>query len=167
MSDWCEIEVYATFMKVVGEMEIVRPDRLSDSVNRFGDFLQLRNARAEPLSVNYPVLSRLEQRTTIAKQAVILICPKDDVARANAAMWQEKTVEAAAINTQAFSLLGDVHLEARHSLQDHLERHPGEFLPVTNVSALWVTAISAETHALQRPFALLNPTAILSFSPRG
>jgi hypothetical protein len=29
-----------------------------------------------------------------------------------------------------------------------------------------VTAISSGTHAVQRPFALLNPAAILSFSMR-
>lgn len=166
MSDWTKVEVYATFMKVSGEMEIVRPDRLTDSLNRFGDYLQLRNSKAEPLSVNYPVLSRSEPRTTIAKSSIILICPMDESHHGNSAMWREKVPHAAAINTQAFSLVGDVHLEARHSLQDHLERYPGDFVPMTNLSALWVTAISSETHALQRPFALLNPAAILSFSLR-
>lgn len=166
MSDWTRVEVYATFMKLTGEMEIVRPDRLSDSINRFGEFLHLRNARAEPLSVNYPVLSRLEPRTTIAKASVILLCPLDEPKDGNSAMWREKQAQAAAINTQAFSLVGDVHLEARHSLEDHLERYPGDFIPVTNVSALWVTALSSETHAVQRPFALLNPATILSFALR-
>ncbi|MGI8847754.1 MAG: hypothetical protein ACR2GX_05755 [Candidatus Dormibacteria bacterium] len=161
-----KVEVYSTFMKLSGEMEIVRPDRLTDSVNRFGDYLQLRNARAEPLSVTYPVLSRLEPQTTIAKAAVILICPVEEGHHGNSAMWREKPSQPAAINTHAFSLVGDVHLEARHTLQDHLERYPGDFVPVTNLSALWVTVISSETHALQRPFALLNPSAILSFSLR-
>ena len=73
---------------------------------------------------------------------------------------------AASIHTHAFSMVGDVHVEPRHTLQDHLERYPGNFIPVTNVSTLWVTAISSGTHALQRPFALLNPAAIVSFSLR-
>lgn len=166
MSDWTKVEIYATFMKLSGEMEIVRPDRLSDSINRFGSFIQLRNARAEPLSVSYPVLSRLEPRTVIAKSSVILICPIDEAHDGLSAMWREKVAQAASINTQAFSLVGDVHLEPRHSLEDQLERYPGDFIPVTNVSALWVTALSSETHALQRPFALLNPESILSFSLR-
>ena len=48
MSDWRTLEIYSTFIQVTGEMEIVRPDRVSDAVNRFGDFLHLRNGRAEP-----------------------------------------------------------------------------------------------------------------------
>ena len=69
---------------------------------------------------------------------------------------------AASINTSAISLVGDVHLSPGNDLQDHLERHPGDFLPVTNLSALWITAITNETHAVQSAFALLNPASILS-----
>ena len=166
MSDWWTVEVYATFMKVTGEIEVMKPDRLTDSVNRFGSFLHLRNGRAEPLSVNYPVLSRLETSTTIKKSSVILIAPVSSDPAANRAMWRAKTAQAVAINTEAFSLVGDVHLDQRHTLEDHLERYPGDFIPVTNLSALWVAAAGAETHSLQRPFALLNPATILSFSPR-
>ena len=36
MSGWHGVEVYGTFIKVTGELEIVGVDRLSDSVNRFG-----------------------------------------------------------------------------------------------------------------------------------
>jgi len=166
MSGWRAVEVYGTFIKLTGELELVGAERLSDSVNRFGAFLHFRNARAEPLSVNYPVLSRLEPKVTIAKPSVILICPLDDDRDGSAAMWRETVAYAAAINTAAFSLVGDVHLEPGHDLEDHLERHPGDFLPITNLSALWITTISSETQALQRPFALLNPTTILSFSLR-
>jgi hypothetical protein len=166
MSGWREIEVYGTFIKVTGDLEVYGAERLSDSINRYGGFLELRNSRAEPLSVNYPVLSRLEPRVTIAKGAVILVCPLADSGESNAAMWRETIAHSAAFNTAAFSMVGDVHLEPGQTLQDHLERHPGDFLPVTNLSALWITAINTETHALQRPFALVNPTSILSFALR-
>jgi hypothetical protein len=166
VSGWREVEIYGTFIRLTGELEVIGAERLSDSINRFGAFIQVRNSRAEPLSTNYPVLSRLEPRTTIAKTAVILLCPVEENSEGNSAMWREKVAQPAAINTSAFSLVGDVHLDQRHSLQDHLERYPGDFLPITNLSALWVTAISSETHAVQRPFALLNPGTILSFSHR-
>jgi hypothetical protein len=166
MSGWRGVEIYGTFIKVTGELELLGVERLSDSINRFGDFLHVRNCRSEPLSVNYPVLSRLEPRVTIAKAGVILVCPLEEGIDGNSAMWRETVPYAASINTAAFSLVGDVHLEPGFDLQDHLERHPGDFLPVTNLSALWITTISTETHALQRPFALLNPTTILSFSLR-
>lgn len=167
MSDWRTLEIYATFIRITGELEIVRPDRLVDAINRFGDYLQLRNGRSEPLSIAYPVLSRPEARMTVAKAAAVLICPVDDAGDGNPAMWREKVAQPAAITTQAFSMIGDVHLEPRHSLQDHLERFPGDFLPVTNISAVWVTAMDVGTHTVQRPFALLNAAAILSFSLRG
>jgi hypothetical protein len=168
MTHWRAVEIYATFMKVSGEIEVVPPHRLTDVVNRVGDYVELRNAVAEPLSLNYPVLSKREDRTTIAKQSVILVCPRDQVGEVagNPAMWREKVPQATAIHTQAFSMVADVHLEVRHTLRDQLERYRTDFIPVTNVSALWVAGLNAETHALQRAFALLNPTAILSFSER-
>jgi hypothetical protein len=168
MSYWRAVEVYASFMKVVGEIEVTPPHRLTDVINSVGDFVELRNAVAEPLSVNYPVLSKREERTTIAKQSVILVCPKEQVGDivGNPAMWREKLPVPAAIHTVAFSMVADVHLEARHTLRDQLERYRTDFLPVTNVSALWVASLNAETHALQRAFALLNPATILSFSER-
>ena len=166
-SGWAEVEVYATFMKLTGELEVVRPDRLSDSVNGPRRYLQLRNATAEPLSVNYPVLSRVEPRTIIAKSAVLLLCPLDEPGgNAVSELRRAKVAHQVAINTIAFSLVADIHLEAGQTLLEHLERHPGAFLPLTNVSALWVTALSRETNAVQRPFALLNPAGILSFSDR-
>jgi len=150
-------------MKVSGVLETVGAERLSDSINRYGNFIHLHNARSEPLSTSYPVLSRIEDAATIAKSGIILVCPLDGTNEGNPAMWQERVPHAAAINTAAFSLVGDVHLDPAHSLEDHLERHPGDFLPMTNLSALWITTIS-ETHALQRAFGLLNPSSILSFS---
>ena len=78
VSAWTQVEVYATFMKLTGEVEVAGTDRLSDVVNHADHYLSLRNTRSEPLSVNYPVLSRVEPRTTIAKSAVILICPLDE-----------------------------------------------------------------------------------------
>ncbi len=161
-----EVEIYGAFMKVSGALEIYGAERLSDTVNRFGSFIHLRNASTEPLASHYPVLGRLEDRATITKAAVILICPRDQEAEGTSAMWRERVAHPASINTAAFSMVGDVHLEPSHSLEDHLERNPGDFLPITNMSALWVASPDGETHALQRPFALLNPTAILSFSLR-
>ncbi|MBV8194038.1 MAG: hypothetical protein JOY80_00775 [Candidatus Dormibacteraeota bacterium] len=166
MSGWRVVEVYGTFIKVTGELELVGSERLSDTVNRYGSFLHVRNARSEPLSVNYPVLSRVEPRVTVSKASIILVCPVDEDHEGSSTMWRETVIHPAAFNTAAFSMVGDVHLEPSHDLEDHLQRHPGDFLPVTNVSALWITTISTETHALQRPFALLNPTAILSFTLR-
>jgi hypothetical protein len=166
MSDWRTIEIYSTFLKVTGGLEIVRPDRVSDVVNRFGDYLHLREGRAEPMSLSYPVLSRSEAQLTVTKAAMVLMCPIDDGGDGNPALWREKLASPAVITTESFSMIGDVHLEPRHSLQDHLERYPGDFIPMTNISALWITAMSADINTVQRSFALLNPAAILSFALR-
>ena len=168
ISSWRPVEIYATFVLLSGELEVVAPQRLSDAVNRVGDFIELRNAVTEPLSVNYPVLSKREQRTTVAKSAVIMICPREQVGEpaANPTMWREKVVQAVALNTEAFTMVADVHLDPRHCLRDHLDMYRNDFLPVTNVSALWIAAPGGETHSVQRPLALVNPRAILSFSLR-
>jgi hypothetical protein len=113
------------------------------------------------------VLSRVEPRTTIAKSAVILLCPLEEAEREpSPGAHRTKHSHQAVFNSVAFSLVGDIHLEPGQTLQEQLEAHPGDFLRLTNVSALWVTALSAETGAVQRVFALLNPAAILSFSER-
>ena len=77
-SRWTEVEVYATYMKLTGEIEVPGSQRLSDVVNGGERYLSLRDSRAEPLSVNYPVLSRVEPHTAIAKSAVILLCPLEE-----------------------------------------------------------------------------------------
>jgi hypothetical protein len=166
VSDWRGVEVYATFMRITGELEVVRPDRLSDSVNRFGDYIHLRNARSQPLSVDVPVLSRVEAALTLRKSAVILICPTEYTEESNRSMWRAKEPQAAAINTEAFSLVGDLHLDHRVTLEDHLQRFAGDFIPVTGLSALWFAAVTQATHSLQRPLGLLNPSSVLSFAPR-
>lgn len=165
-SRWQKVEIYATFMKLTGDIEVLAPERLSDTINRFGNYLEMRDAKAEPLSANYPVLSRTEETATIAKSSVILVCPVDTQPASTSRLWREKVPFPAAINTQAFSMVADVHLDPRATLREHLDRYRGDFIPVTSISALWVAALTSETHALQRPFALLNPSAILSFSVR-
>lgn len=166
MSDWRSVEIYSAFLRVTGQLEIVRPDRVSDAVNRFGEYLHLRDARVEPLSLVHPVLGRGEPRATLTKAAAMLICPVGDVGDGNPALWREKVATAAVITSPAFSMIGDVHLDPRHSFEDHLQRYPGDFVAITNLSALWITSLAAETHTLQRPVGLLNPAAILSFSLR-
>jgi hypothetical protein len=49
VSGWREVEIYGTFIRLTGELEVIGAERLSDSINRFGAFLQVRNSRAEPL----------------------------------------------------------------------------------------------------------------------
>jgi len=166
MSGWRGVEIYGASIKLTGALEVSGAERVSDTINRVGGFIQLLNARSEPLSVNYPVLSRLEPDVTIAKASVILVCPLDEGRDGTSGLWRETVSRPVAFNTTAFSLVGDVHLPPREQLQDHLERHPGDFLPITNLSALWITAITSETSALQRPIALLNPASILSFALR-
>lgn len=166
MSGWRRVEIYGTFVRITGEVELAASDRFSDTVNRVGAFLHLRGARSEPLSVNYPVLSRAEPLVAVSKAAIILVCPLDEPREGNPAMWRETVMLPAAFNTAAFTMVGDVHLAPGQNLEDHLQRHPGDFLPVTNVSALWITSIGGEPQALQRPFALVNPATMLSFTLR-
>jgi hypothetical protein len=159
------IEVYAAFIKLTGEVEVGPSERVSDALNRQGAYLSLLGARTEPLFTNHPVLSRPEERASVARAAVSLVCPLDQRSDVRRSLWREKLRSAVAINTEAFSMVGDIHLDPRATLQDHLERYRGDFLPVSNLSALWVTG-AAETHSLQRSFALVNPAAILSFAMR-
>ena len=72
MTDWRTLEIYSSFVRVTGELEIIRPDRLIDSVNRFGDYLQLRNARSEPLrlQVSEPAPGRYRGSAQVIQSAL-------------------------------------------------------------------------------------------------
>jgi hypothetical protein len=167
MSSWRAAEVYATFMKLSGELEVRPSERFSDAVRRQGDWLQLRNTQARPLSSHYPLEAGAEPTTTVARSATILVVPADRGHETTAARHEQREAHPVVINTVAFSLVARLHLEPRRTLQDHLERFAQHWLPVTEVVALWVAgSAEQEQHPLQLPFALLNPAAILSHSPR-
>ena len=149
-------------MRVTGLLEVVSPQRLTDAVNRVGDWIEVRDAVTEPLVLSHPVLSRREGLAAVAKSSVALVCPVGSPeAAANPALWREKTAQPVSITTGAYTLVADVHLDPRRSLLDHLELHGRDFLPLTNVSALWIAG--PQPQSVQRSLALLNPAAIVSF----
>jgi len=86
-------------------------------------------------------------------------------------MWREKVRHQVVLNTTAFSMVCDVHLEPRVSLITHLQRYDREFLPVTRMAAVAVASMmalapGAQPQTLRRDFALVNPRNIVSFSVR-
>jgi hypothetical protein len=170
-ADIQRVEMYSTFLRIRGELLVEPPLRLSDEVNRIVDYLEMRNTTTEPLLSTYPVVSPVEQTTTIEKASIVLILPDADAAGTSQMMWREKVRHQVVLNTTAFSMSCDVHLEPRVSLLTHLERYEREFLPITRMSAVAVASLialapGAQPQTLQRDFALVNPRNIVSFSVR-
>jgi hypothetical protein len=164
MTGWRGVELYGTFIKITGELEVLGIDRLSDAINRYGDFLAVRRGRAEPLGAHRPLVGAADTAMTVAKRTVLLVCPTTLSSDGTSVMWREKTPCPAVITTTAFSVAGEIHLSPGHTLQDELERNPGHFIPLSNFSALWHATLEPAPLSLQRPFGLLNPAAIISFS---
>jgi hypothetical protein len=172
ISEWQGVEVYSSSLRILGEMEIQPPFRLSDEVNRLLEYLTLRNTITEPLITSYPVVSTQEQNSTIAKASVVMILPQAGPPQHNPMMWKEKIRHQIVLNTTAFSMAADVHLEPKLDLLTHFQRNPRDFLPITRVSAIVVASLGgmpagSPPQTLQRDFALVNPAAIVSFSVRG
>src|ERR1700694_2254603 len=140
-AEWQPVEVYSTFLRTRGEMLIEPPLRLSDEVNRLLDYLQLRNTTTEPLLASYPMVSPTEANTTISKASVVMILPDGEQTGQNRMMWREKVRHQVVLNTTAFSMATEVHLEPRISLLTHLQRSQRDFLPVTRVSAVLVSSL--------------------------
>ena len=165
-----QVEVYSMFLRIRGAMDIRPPLRLSDEVNRLEDYLHLQNTVTEPLLSSYPVVSTEEANTSVAKGAVVMITAEGGPPQHNPQMWHEKIRHSVVLNTTAFSLAADVHLEPRVSLASQLQRNSREFLPLTRVSAVVVASLAAggsdKPQTLQREFALVNPASIVSFSVR-
>jgi hypothetical protein len=169
--EWQLVELYSTFLRIQGELLIEPPLRLTDEVNRMSDHLELRNTTTEPLLSTYPVVSPVEALTTIEKASIVMVLPEARESDRGQMMWKEKVRYQVVINTTAFSMACDVHLEPRVSLLTHLQRYEREFLPVTRMSAVAVASLiglapGAEPQTLQRDFALVNPRNIVSFSVR-
>ncbi len=168
--DLAQVEVYSTFLRIRGNMRIQPPLRLSDEVNRLNEYLELEDTVTEPLLSSYPMVSPRESNTSIAKSAVVMITAETGAPQLNPMMWKEKIRHQVVLNTTAFALAADVHLEPRVSLALHLERNPREFLPVTRLSAVLVASLAGapegKPQILQREFALVNPVSIVSFSVR-
>lgn len=169
--EWRRVEIYSTFLRIQGELLIEPPLRLSDEVNRLVDYLEMRNTTTEPLLTTFPVVSPVEGNTTIEMASIVLILPEADEAGRRQMMWKEKVRHQVVLNTTAFSMACDVHMEPRISLLTHLQRYERQFLPVTRISAVAVASLmglapGAQPQTLQRDFALVNPRNIVSFSVR-
>src|SRR5258708_3273202 len=167
--EWHPVEIYSTFLRTRGYLQVLPGQRLTDEVNRLQDYLELRNTVTEPLLASYPVVSPQETNTTIAKHAIVMVVPGSLEAPAesvvNPLLRKPKDRQHVILNTTAFALSADVHLEPKVSLLSTLQ-HSDEFLPITRVSAILVTSLGANPHTVQQSFALVNPTSIVSFSIR-
>ncbi len=168
-TEWQKVEVYSNALRITGEMEIEPPLRLSDESNRLQDWVNLRNTLTEPLMTSYPVVSSQEENSHISRASIVMILPDGGPPQHNPMMWKEKIRHQVVLNTTAFSMSADVHLEPNEDLPKHFERYPRDFLPITRVSAIVVASLSGmpkgtPPQTLQREFALVNPAAIVSFS---
>jgi hypothetical protein len=164
------VEVYSTFLRIRGEMNLLPGQRVSDEVNRLVEYLELHNTVTEPLLSSYPVVSPQESNTTIAKSSIVLIVPEEQNgskgADGNRILWREKARYHVVLNTTAFALSADLHLDPKVSLLDQLQRSEREFIPLTRVSAVVVASLGGTPQTLQREFALVNPASVVSFSVR-
>jgi len=166
--EWQPVEIYSTFLRIRGYVRLLPGQRLTDEVNRMQDYLQLRNTVTDPLLSSYPVLSPQESNTTIAKSSIVMVMPGDNDGPAeppNPMLRRAKDVHHVVLNTTAFALSADLHLEPGRSLLDHLQQSR-EFLSLTRVSAVTVASVSAEPRTIQANFALVNPASVVSFSIR-
>jgi hypothetical protein len=84
----------------------------------------------------------------------------------NRILWREKARYHVVLNTTAFALSADLHLDPKVSLLDQLQRSEREFIPLTRVSAVVVASLGGTPQTLQREFALVNPASVVSFSVR-
>ena len=165
------VEIYSASLKISGDLAVSPGLRLSDEVNGLSDYLELKNAVTEPLVTSYPVVSPTEALTIVEKASVVLMAPTTEGGDRKDPRWKEMVRHHVVLNTTALSMSADVHLEPRVSLLLHLERSQREFLPVTRLSAVVVASLAglapgAQPLTMQREFALVNPTTIVSFSVR-
>jgi hypothetical protein len=166
MTHWRRVEIYTSFLRLSGELEGPAEERLTDLVAVPGPCLELRDAAVEPVTEHHLRIGRGVQRLSVVKASISLVCPRDQVGETarHREAWREKERVPVQLNSQAFSMLCEVHVEPGGSLEDHLCANGGGFFPVTNLSALWLSGPS-EPRAVQRGFALVNSAYLVGFAP--
>ncbi|HEV3230953.1 MAG TPA: hypothetical protein VG245_01735 [Candidatus Dormibacteraeota bacterium] len=164
---WQLVEVYSTFLRIRGQIRIMPGARLSDEVNRLERFMTIYNTITEPLVSSYPVVSPQEANSTIAKASVVMVVPEQDAYESNRALWKEKVRHQIVLNTTAFAMTAEIHLEPKITLGQHIERTANEFLPLTRINAIVVASLGGTPQTFTRHFALVNPASLVSYSVRG
>jgi hypothetical protein len=166
MSNRRKVEIYTSFLRLSGELEGPAQERLTDLVSVPGPCLELHDAAVEPVTEHHLRLGQGVQRLSVVKASISLVCPRDVVEEAtrHQEAWREKERVHVHLNTQAFSMLCEVHLEPGTGLEDHLCGNGGGFVPVTNLSALWLSG-PGEPRAVQRGFGLVNSAYLVGFAP--
>ncbi len=170
VENWERIELFSSFLKLTGDIEVVAPLRLTDVVNRMTEYLEIRQLTLEPLASTYPVISTVEESAMVAKRSILMLAPVGESLAdtgGRRALLEQKVAHQVALTIDTFSLVCEVFLEPRLSLRETLERSVDDFLPVRNLNAVWLPALTHERVSIQRPFALVHPRQILSFSERG
>ena len=170
MENWERVELFSSFLRLTGDIEVVPPLRLSDVVNRMTAYLEIRNLMLEPLASTYPVISTVEASAMLSKRSVLMMAPVGDNSSdmgGRRTLLEQKITHQVALTIDTFSMVCDVFLEPRLNLRETLERSVDDFLAVRNLNAVWLPALTHERVTIQRPFALIHPGQILSFSERG
>jgi hypothetical protein len=170
VENWERIELFSSFLKLTGEIEVVPPLRLTDVVNRMTEYLEVRQLTLDPLASTYPVISTVEESAMVSKRSILIVAPTGEGHSdlgGRRTLMEQKVTHQVALTIDTFSLVCEVFLEPRLSLRETLERSVDDFLAVRNLNAVWLPALTHERVTIQRPFALVHPRQILSFSERG
>jgi hypothetical protein len=168
VENWERVELFSSFLKLSGDIEVVPPLRLTDVVNRMTEYLEIEHLSLEPLASTYPVISTIEDAAMVAKRSLLMVVPIGEAEHGGRrTLLETKVARQVALTIDTFSLVCEVFLEPRLSLRETLERSVDDFLPVRNLNAVWLPALTHERVTIQRSFALINPRQILSFSERG
>ncbi len=170
VENWERIELFSSFLKLTGDIEVVPPLRLTDVVNRMTEYMEVRQLTLEPLASTYPVISTVEEAAMLSKRSILIIAPVGESSAdmgGRRALLEQKVAHQVALTIDTFSLVCEVFLEPRLSLRETLERSVDDFLAVRNLNAVWLPALTHERVTIHRPFALVHPRQILSFSERG
>lgn len=80
MENWERVELFSSFLKLSGDIEVVPPLRLTDVVNRMTEFLEIQHLTLEPLASTYPVISTVEDSAMVAKRALLMVVPIGETA---------------------------------------------------------------------------------------
>jgi|GEM_PF-2033369 hypothetical protein len=150
------IEVFGATMLLHGVIVSFR--RLSDLVNEPDPYLVMSEIQTYPYVANSMIGQDQHSHGLVNKDMIVMLADRDAAApEAPAAveMSVAKVPHRILVYTNRFAINADIHLAQGAELEQFLAASPGQFVPVTNATAM-PTEQGTQLTSFRRHFLLIN-----------
>jgi hypothetical protein len=150
------VEVFTQTVLLHGVVETAR--RLTDLANETEPYLALNDIETYPYVGDTMIGLERHRRGLVNKDAIVLLAERDAAAPeapAVAEMRVDRVPHRILVYTNHFAINADIHMPAEADMEAFLTVSPGQFVPVTNATAMPMGQ-GTQLTSFRRHFLLIN-----------